>query len=201
MLKEIKIDVKATNFATYVVIDNLYEPEELALMKKEVEFLWEHDDLNGIESSARYENQVSKKTAKGIWLHNFYKGPFDSKIGLLTKKLFHSDLLDILEKENVMFKLFRHCARFNSMLNFYADGKEYDSHVDTSLYTAVTFFNVHEYQGGRLHFPELNEFVEPIDGRVVLFPGQLEHRAEKVKCDDGKYRATLASFITINNNQ
>lgn len=68
----------------------------------------------------------------------------------------------------------------------YRAGGHYDAHADAALDLQQRYFTVlcylnDDFAGGQTSFPYLGDLaVEPVAGRVVLFPSRYVHRAESV---------------------
>lgn len=181
----------------YIVIDDFYTDEELALVMQESMAL-EPYGLTGSETESGFFEDTNeiKKTGRGIFLHHmFAKNLSVSKIGRLSRKIFAEELAEIFKNFDPSFKHIKCSTKDSILINYYKNGEQYLPHMDASAITAVTFLKVGEFEGGNFRFSEYNETVSFSHNRVVIFHGCIEHQAEAIKAADDSYRITLAHFI------
>jgi len=180
----------------YIVIDEFYTDEELALIMQEVSALEPYALNADSTNSSIDENGVSNKTGRGIFLNELFQKDISvSKILNVSRKIFCDNLTEVFKNFDPSFNHIRYSNRDAVLLNYYKNGEKYLPHRDDSAITAVTFLKEGEFDGGNFIFPEYNETVLAKHNRVVIFHGCMEHQAEEIKTDGESYRITLAHFI------
>lgn len=176
------------------VIDNYYDEQELVDIKKEVASLLDvAKQYNGQQFSAFDGNGSSKRKGSSVFLDDIFEEKrHESKVLQINRKLFSKEVADKLEEKSLNFRHIKNSNRDISLLSYYEDGDYYKSHADSSIYTAISFFELEKFSGGELSFDEFSIKIESIDNRVVVFPGFLLHKVSEVT---GGIRASLSQFV------
>jgi hypothetical protein len=183
------ITPKQAKNLTYIVIDDLYEPEELLLIKAELQGLLPHLQNREATTSAN-------KTGGGLFLNAYYReDPFKSAILSLNRKLFCNEIVTKATEVNQFFNIIGKCNSDNTLVNYYKSGEEYKPHIDHNPITALTFFSLGEIEGGDFKFPEVNEVVPFKENRMVIFPGCALHAAKPTVAKENAYRVSMAQFL------
>lgn len=178
----------------YTVIDDMYSQHEMALMQKEIEFLQLIKQSPEKTSTAR-KNGNLLKTGSGIFLDEVYANRSMSVILNLNRRLFSEEVTRTLDQQNCFYHHIRKSNKDTTLINFYGNTCKYDPHSDRAVFTALTFFKIGRFSGGEFCFPVDDVVIEPVCGRVVIFPGCVIHAAKPVIADEGNYRVTMAQFL------
>lgn len=139
---------------------------------------------------------VVLKSGKGMHLDVVYKDRSESNILKINRKLFSKDTTTLLESYHSFFRYVRRSNEDNTKLHYYTNGDYYKAHVDDSVVTAISFFNIEPkgYRGGdlvlehRLKIPCLNN-------SLVVFPSIMWHEVTPIVMHDfstnmGRYSMT-----------
>lgn len=170
----------------YIIIDNLYDENELSLIWEELLFLCYPHKLqrSSIDSGgAVYRGRLLKNT-NHVYLDNFYLHREYSNILTVNRKIF--------ENFNEIF--FNHDSWFyknisfsldNTQVSYYEDNDNYEPHQDRSMVTCLTWFYKEPkiFEGGNLFFPEYDLEIEVLNNRMVIFPSNIFHSVNTVKID------------------
>jgi hypothetical protein len=179
---------------SYVVVDDMYLPEETAKIKAELHKLKPYAQISTATQVA-IANGVPQKNAKGMFLDDYYGDRSNSDILCLNRKLFCDELVTKATEFNQYFFTIATCNFDKTLVNFYGESEEYKRHRDNSCLTALTFFSLGDVEGGDLEFPEANVVVPFKENRMVIFSGCTEHAAKKTSAKPGNYRVSIAQFL------
>ena len=191
------MDVKALQQGPlfYAVIDNMYSPEELKSAQSEIDFLFRFKKAASETMTARRDDGTLLKTGSGIFIDDFYATRDNSILLTLNRRIFSNEVVQELKKQNCSY---HHMHRVNydlTLINYYGHEEKYDAHTDKSVFTALTFFKIGDFSGGELCFTENDISINPVPGRVVIFPGCVFHQAKPITADADSYRVTMAQFL------
>lgn len=178
----------------YAVIDGMYSQDEMLIVQKEIEFL-ELNKQDPTQTKSAMANNEPLKHGDGIFLDKVYNERSFSPLLQLNRRLFDEQVVNHLRKFNCFYDHIRTCNNDNTLINFYGNKNFYKPHRDLSVITALTFFKIGSFEGGAFEFPEHEVEIEPVCGRVVIFPGCVVHAARPVVADEGSYRVTMAQFL------
>lgn len=188
------IQVNQKSNLLYVQIDNMYLDFEIEQIKKELNFLETiRDPFNTAE--AAFKDGVSLKKGDGIFLDTVYRDRNHSTILKLNRRIFDLDFVEQLSQYSCFFNHIKESTKDTTLINFYGDDGGYETHCDASIFTALTFFSLGKFNGGSLVFTDYDVSIEPVEGRTVIFPGCVLHKAEMASALKGNYRVTMAQFI------
>ena len=172
-----------------VIVDDYYKQEELNDVWRELNFLSDKRKFKGASetgaASHHREDESAelkyKKNASGIFLNEIYKEPEVSDINVYSHKIYMYGFPQRLERFHKMFKKLCNKEDHSILLNYYENNEEYDYHNDSSYFTATLtlFREPKNFEGGRFFIEEELE-IDPTNNRLVIFPGILEHKVEKV---------------------
>jgi hypothetical protein len=189
-----KINAFTVGPLNYACIDDMYTQEEIALIGKELTFLEDHKESASQTNSANVKG-VMLKSGSGVFVDNVFSNRNFSHILTLNRKLFSIPIVKELIVNNCFFEHIIRCNRDSTLINFYGNNESYDTHKDSAMLSAVTFFSIGTFTGGNFCFPEFDISIEPIPGRTVIFPGCVSHRADPIIAEPGNYRVTMAQFM------
>jgi hypothetical protein len=191
----VQINLMQAKNLSYIVVDNLYLPEELKQIKVELRALKEYVKSPEETGVAMDKNETPKRNAHGLFLDKHYQDRNSSDILRLNRKLFCEELVVKATEFNQYFYTIRNCNNDSTLINFYGADEEYRPHRDNSALTAITFFSTGNISGGDFEFPEVNEVVPFKENRAVIFPGCVEHAAKQTQAKPGSYRVSMAQFL------
>lgn len=188
----------------HIIIDNVFENQELEKIFYELDFLTCSDLLNHSNSSV---SNVDKKNNFFCNLDDLYAHTKVSPLVNLSNKLLQTEYVDQFSNFSHSFK-FLHLVNFqNNFLSYYENNDYYNSHVDNSVITFLFYFRKKEdaFSGGELILDD-QKFIEPKNNRCVIFTGCSKHSSSPVKLlqkntlsTQGKY--CFAKFLTIDPNK
>ncbi len=180
---------------SYAIIDEFFTEEELVEVIKEIHDVrrFSLSSSNQSVCSAK-ESGKSLKTGVGLFLDTLYVNDRSaSAILQANRKLFDSDLIKKLEHFDSFFSFLRYSDQDNTLLNYYAEEKEYLPHRDISIVSALTFLQLGDFTGGDFCFPDQNETVQSVHNRMVIFPSCVLHTARPVYGTGT--RVSIAQFV------
>lgn len=180
---------------TYIVIDNFYSPEELIAFDVEIKELLTKAKPPEKTDTAYDELVGLKKTAMGVWLDGEYEDRSKSALLTANRKIFDPRLADALATHSIFFKHLSNSNKDGTLLNFYADGDSYKTHIDYSIFTVISMLQLGSFQGGDFLFPKHGVQIPFRVNRVIIFPGCAEHEAQTITAEPGNYRVTMAQFL------
>lgn len=182
--------------AECVVLDEFYSPDAVEAIKLELKTL--QVNALGPESTATAmdDDGTFLKRGSGVFLDLLFSSNRDASAILnQNRKLFDEEVASALAECSVWFGHVANCNTDHTLVNFYATGDEYKTHLDSSTITAVSMFRLGDFEGGALRFPSMDISVECVDNRVVVFPGCMPHCVLPVDSQSGGVRASLTQFI------
>lgn len=195
---------------SFLVVKNLYTDFEVFLIQKELDFLYYSNaftrDKEELGSAINYndpdENLASRS---GLVLDNHYKNRQSSIILQLNSKVFSNEnIRNTFSTQNFYHSYFLTFDLDATLLQYYENGDNYAPHVDTSLFTAVTWFykSPKQFKGGEFKFTELNFEIDCEHNSCVIFPSNLIHEVNKVTSDlkssDEPYgRFSITQFLSF----
>ena len=180
---------------SYVVVDDLYLPEEVERIKNEARTLLSCVQTLEKTKVAVDDDGNAKKNGVGLFLDSHYTDRNNSNILTLNRKIFCEELVTKATELNQFFYTLRMCEIDWTLLNYYTSGKEYKPHRDLSAISVVTFFSLGDVSGGDFEFPEVEVVVPFKENRAVIFPGCALHAAKQTIAAPGAYRVSVAQFL------
>jgi len=180
----------------YVVIDDFYTPDELKLIKEELQELLPFAVESEKNDTAVDANGNLLKKALGLFLDNHYNSNrFESNILNLNRKIFFDEVVDECQKLNAFLSHIRYVTSDYTLINYYKNNEQYKPHRDDSILTAITFFSIGIFKKGQFTFPEYDIEIESKENRVVIFPGCIEHASLPIESEENNYRISMAQFL------
>jgi len=176
----------------HLIIENLYDDEELELIWEELEFLNKLGKLNepenyGAAGKINDKNEHYYSTnAKGLNLENVYNDRNISNILRVNKKLFkYAQTYSNLSPHHLKFLK----ANFSiTKIRYYENGGSYLPHTDYFFDTlACTYFykQPKKFSGGELFFPQFDNYEIPcIDNCCIIFPSCFVHGVKKIHLEN-----------------
>lgn len=183
---------------SYILIDEFFEAAELADVIQEIKHLkkW---SLSASETCTAAENNVFKKTGRGLFVDKIYeKNREASSILRANRKIFSVELTSYAEQFDSFFGFIKESNLDTTLLNYYTSGQEYKPHKDTSRISVVTFLRQGAFTGGGLIFSDQEHVVEAVHNRAIIFPSCAMHGALSIEGQGT--RISIAQFIEWRNN-
>jgi hypothetical protein len=187
----------------YIVIDNLYTDSELNAIKRELNELIprlkpvETVDSAYLLESGHSEEKIYIKDCLSIWLDDVYIWDRTrSNILNMSRKLFNNkEITSFCTKVNAFFGHMEQSNVDFTLLNMYKSGEKYLSHIDSSMISVITLFEVGKVLEGGIKFTDYDEHISFKDNRAIIFPGCVRHETEPIKLENDSYRASLVQFL------
>jgi hypothetical protein len=183
----------------YIFIEDLYNDNQLKVIKKEIKTLIPFAVSPNSETigAATDENGEILKNNKSLWVDNIYSTNRDaSSILKYNRIIFDFKLIQTFKSYNAYFGHLEKSNYDTTMLNYYTNEQQYKPHTDMSLVTVLTFFKIGDFTGGELVFPDHKEVIPFKENSMVVFPGCILHESKPIKTKDKKsYRISMAQFI------
>lgn len=184
----------------YIIIDNLYSEKELNIIYDDLEKLITYAADPNSTGTATNENGKLLKKGKGVFVDDVYvSNRNDSKLLKIIRKIFDDKIIKAAEDFNAFFRHIRCSTSDRTLLNFYSSNEGYKSHNDLNPITVITMLQLGEFTGGNFIFTDYDEIINYQEGRVIIFPGCVNHEAQIVKCKKNNYRVSIAQFLTYRN--
>lgn len=181
-----------TNPFPHLIVEEMYDQDELSLIWEELNFLtkpgklWDPEKYQASPSSnGKYQTE-----SKAVILDFLYSERSTSNILEINRKLFNGPYRKIFSE------IAPHCVlaiRTNydiTKIRYYHDKDYYEPHVDTTFdFVSFTYFhkNPKKFSGGELFFPEYNYKFECNDNCMILIPSYVEHEVKKVSIKNSDY--------------
>jgi hypothetical protein len=181
---------------SYLVVDDLYLPEEVERIKNEARALIPCVQTLEETNVAVDSNGNAKKTGTGLFLDTHYADRNNSAILTLNRKIFCEELVTKATELNQFFYTLHMCDLDWTLLNYYTSGKEYKPHRDSCAISVVTLFSLGNISGGDFEFPEVEVVVPFKENRAIIFPGCALHTAKQTIAAPDAYRLSVAQFLT-----
>lgn len=179
----------------YAQIDGMYTPDEISLIQKELVYL-ETIKQDPSKTYTAKDGDKFLKTGSGVFVDEVYQDRRYSAILQINRKLFDPKVADVLVSKSCFFGHIKNCNSDSTLVNFYKDSEYYGVHSDTTMLSAVTVFSIGRFSGGQFCFPDYEVEIEPVEGRVIVFPGCVKHQAKAISALPGNYRVTMAQFLS-----
>jgi hypothetical protein len=184
----------------HLVVDDMYTPDELCLIWRELDFLT--GKMLGAEHTGTAIDASDRrlKHNKGLFLDEVYNMRHISDILSLNRRALSPEIIASAESLHPFFKGIAMTNSDTTLISYYEDDDEYGAHHDESVYSAVTFFFREPacFSGGDFHFSDFDYLVERKSNRMVLFPGFINHRVTPIKMHrsgPGLGRYSMAQFM------
>ena len=180
---------------SYVVIDDLYLPEEVAQIKTEIQTLLPNFNAPTALNTAIDKQNNIKHNGLKLYIDDHYVDRNASSILKINRKIFCDEIVNTATEFNQFFYAIRTCTSDFTLLNCYAEGEEYKAHEDRSILTVITFFSSGEISGGGLEFPNQGVVVPFKENRAVIFPGCALHASQPIIAKAGAFKTSIAQFL------
>ena len=191
----------------HLIVENMYNDEELELIWKELKFLtYSHKllDANAQKTATDKDGNPISST-KSMILDNFYSNRNISNILTVNRKLFEHGYTQLYSQIAPHCKAINHQNTDLTTIRYYQNGDNYGSHFDSYNFTAITYFYKKPklFVGGQLYFTEHNNYqFECEDNSMILFPSYIKHEVNEIVMDEdslftGNGRYAMSQFMKI----
>jgi len=191
----------------HLIVENMYDEEELSLIWEELEFLNKPEKLQDPEiySASKTKNEFDTNS-KAIILDRVYTNRNISNILRINRKLFN--YCKIYSDLSPYYIKFAYCNTDLTKIRYYQDKEFYLPHCDDNFDTlACTYFykEPKKFDGGKLFFPEYNYSVECKNNSCIIFPSYFMHGVSEVRISDKNYnsgfgRYCMTQFTNVRHN-
>jgi len=173
---------------SFLILEDIYNQEELSDIWKECIFLCDKDKLRYDEiykqksRAARKEDGSLKKSNADIFLNGLYKKEFFSNyLRLINKPLQLLDIDKLINEDNNL-NFLKNISNGETLFSYAQDGDHYESHRDESRCTLIfwIFKEPKCFEGGDLYLNDIDFKIELKSNMAILFPGNVSHTVEKV---------------------
>lgn len=187
----------------YLIVENLYNEDELKLIWQELEFLNHPCKLELPENiGGALEDFELISNNRGLFLDDLYKKREISNILTVNRKIFTDSYFNAYASLNFSYKSLKYTNFDRTLLSYYEHGNYYKPHSDNSVHTILTWFykEPKAFFGGDLYFPEYKHYIKIKNNMTVIFPGFISHEVDKVRMKDnslsGYGRYCMTQFTT-----
>ena len=188
MTEELLDGMAYTEPFPHMIINNLYNEEELKLIWEELNFFTKPGKL--LEAKD-YGGVVDRTNARAVVLDEvFARHRQMSNILGVTRKLFNSFILKEFGKIHDCCYIAQQCNWDVTKLRYYHNDDYYEPHTDRCMqFLGFSYFykEPKKFEGGELLFPKY-EYKVPCDNNsIIIMPGWVEHAVSKVSIEDSEY--------------
>ena len=181
----------------HLIVENMYNEEELKLIWEELEFLNKPSKLKEPEEykAAPDSNGGYKTKSKALILDDVYFDRSISNILTVNRKLFN--YCEVYSNLSPYHSRFRVSNYDNTKIRYYSDGEYYDPHMDIKFDTiACTYFykEPKKFVGGDLFFPQFNYTVECKNNLCIIFPAYFIHEVKQLQMPNEDYNLRFGRY-------
>jgi len=169
----------------YIIIDDCYTEEERSEMMFELDYLTEPRRMIPAGEDSRNSAGIELKNVPCQYLDPFFNKREHSSILTITEKIFGNSGEIINNHPHWIYNAKMINCHWTHIL-YYEDEQEYQPHVDTTRFTALTYFyrEPKRFSGGDLRFDDYDIEIECINNRVIIFPSMVPHASTPVKMQE-----------------
>ena len=172
----------------HMIINNLYNEEELKLIWEELEFFTKPGKL--LEAKD-YGGVVDRTNARAVVLDGVFANHRQmSNILTVCRKLFTSSILKEFGKIHDCCYIAQQCNWDIVKLRYYHNDDYYEPHTDRCMqFLGFSYFykEPKKFEGGELLFPKYDYKVPCDNNSIIIMPGWVEHAVSKVSIEDSEY--------------
>ena len=172
----------------HMIINNLYNEEELELIWEELKFFTKPGKL--LEAKD-YGGVVDRTNARAVVLDDvFARHRQMSNILEVSRKLFRTTILEEFGKIHDCCSIAQDCNWDVVKLRYYHNDDYYEPHTDRTMqFLGFSYFykEPKKFEGGELLFPKYDYKVPCDNNSIIIMPGWVEHAVSKVSIEDSEY--------------
>jgi hypothetical protein len=186
----------------YVIIDEVYNEEELQRIYRELEFLYPKLLDPTRTGTATDKNNVPIKKNRGVFLEDLYLLREFSDILTINRKLYTNEVYDELIKASPLFSLIKSLNKDTTLVSYYENSDYYEPHSDSSIITTCTWFfqEPQNFTGGDFILSDYNIRIPVRNNQAIIIFGSIRHEVTEIKMIDSSKicsgRFTLSNFIS-----
>jgi hypothetical protein len=191
----------------HLIVDDLYDEDELKLVWQELEFLnhldkWKKPE----ETGAAVISEDILKNSLGLFLDGdnpIYSHRNISNILKVNRKILSEDVLGTYSKLSFGYQSALISNHDTTLINYYEDSHYYKRHYDRSIVTSLTWFykEPKSFFGGDLIFSDFDRYTVTVkNNRAILFPSFIFHEVEEICMPENKPgygRYCMSQFFMI----
>jgi len=191
----------------HLIVDNIYNENELHLIWQELEFLtyptkWKSPEET---ASAKLNDKILKNNL-GVFLDGkdgIYADRKVSNILSVNRKILDKEIIGSYGALSFGYQTAFMTNTDTTLISYYEDSHYYEKHKDHAIMTALTWFykEPKSFFGGDLIFSDFNKHtIELKNNRTVLFPSFVFHEVEEICMPEHKPgfgRYCMAQFFAI----
>lgn len=186
----------------HLIIENMYNDEELKLIWEELEFLnklekFHKPERYGASYQINHENVIKYNTnSKALILEDIYSDKNISNILRINVKTFnYAQIYSNLSPYYLKFLLSNYSI---TKIRYYENGDYYLPHTDDKFDTlACTYFYKHpkKFTGGELFFPQFDNYqFHCKNNSCVIFPSYFMHGVKEVHIENIDYNSGFSRY-------
>ena len=178
----VRFEYKSINGLNFIQIYNVFNAQQIERVWSTYSFLKDSFLDPEHTGSATHNDGTFKKRNKGIFLTDVHPTPL---LCDEIRKVIFSGVYSVSDQFAVD-SVYNSASITNwdsQLMQYYLkNGDEYEAHCDTSLFTALMFFNQEpkNFTGGDITFPEFNVTVPFKNNCGIIFPGKAQHKVKPV---------------------
>jgi hypothetical protein len=212
MNSKLKVELNKKPFP-HLIIRELFTPEEIVSVRREIDFLRESNlSLSSLTSAKEggWANGffIDKAKYDVVYLSQVYQKWENSIISRYVRNLSDQGIFLLFSTIDPSAFHFSHGHDFieDTKVNFFNHGDKYDSHRDLSDFTSLIYLhdNPKSYTGGNLIFPDFKYSYPCENNSLILFAGYNRHEVTRVVATDPSetsaiQRVSINTFYTRSN--
>jgi hypothetical protein len=187
----------------FLVIDDFYSEDQLNLIWKELDFLY--DKIKPEYEIVAKRNGEPIASVKRIYLDGLYNHRETSNIlSIFPQSLYRKEIVDMYVKSVPSGINFATSNFDSTQLGYYEHKDGYKAHTDTTQHTVLTwlFKEPKKFEGGDLIFTQSKIKVDCLYNRTVIFPSWYYHAVSEINMkeedkDKGLGRWAITHFINF----
>tara|TARA_R100001086_G_scaffold100696_1_gene50421 strand:- start:2876 stop:3499 length:624 start_codon:yes stop_codon:yes gene_type:complete len=187
----------------FLVIDDFYSEDQLNLIWKELDFLY--DKIKPEYEIVAKRNGEPIASVKRIYLDSLYNHRETSNIlSIFPQSLYRKEIVDMYVKSVPSGINFATSNSDSTQLGYYEHKDGYKAHTDTTQHTVLTwlFKKPKKFEGGDLIFTQSKIKVDCFYNRTVIFPSWYYHAVSEINMkeedkDKGLGRWAITHFINF----
>lgn len=188
------------------IVEDFYDEKELKLIWKELDYLTNNNKLlpPSKTGTGRDNKGNPLKHNQGLFLDEYYTNRNFSNILNINRKVWSAVTKEFIDS-SLLFRYLNSCNEDSTLLNYYEDGNFYKPHVDTSVYSVLSYFykEPKKFTGGNLILQDYNIEIEIKNNMVIYMPSILVHEVTPIIMEEkakGFGRYSTSQFLFVRNN-
>ena len=193
----------------YIIINDLFDNDELNLIWEELKFLghkeklFSPEDTRSASKITENNEKILLKKNNGVWVDHVYTDRKFSNILSLNRKIYSYRQFIWLNHPHWFFKQDSSYTD-TTLISYYENSDYYHSHRDEAYFTCITWFfnNPKRFEGGNLFFDDYDTKIEVKNNKAVIFPSTINHSVDEIKMSSeyqnkGMGRFSMTQFVNF----